>query len=333
MPRWPRVFAEGAIYHVYVRTARRERVFAEEGEAERFLDLVREVKRQDGFVVLAWCVMPSHYHLILRTAEVPLSRSMRLIQGRFAQGYNRRHRTLGSLWQERYKAKVIRDTAYVRTAIGYVHLNPVVAGMADKPKGYLLSGHRALIGQREDGLVDADEALALFGSGRREARSAYRAVLAALAKTEPAQAGANRWSEAAEAALEVDPVRVRLDALGATAGGLQRPVLSPEAFLIRACGALGVEVERLASPRRDRATVRLRDLVALVGVERYRITTRALAEKLGQSPDHVSRWVGRGGRRKGDDSAFRQDITGLDRAVAGAIGPGPRRSKRKRKAT
>lgn len=86
MPRRPRVFAEGAIYHVYVRTARRERVFAQSGEAERFLDLVREVKRQDGFALLAWCVMPSHYHLVLRTAEVPLSRSMRLIQGHFAQG-------------------------------------------------------------------------------------------------------------------------------------------------------------------------------------------------------------------------------------------------------
>ena len=111
-------------------------MFAEGGEAERFLDLVREVKRQDGFAVLAWCVMPNHDHPILRTAEVPLARSMRLIQGRFAQGYNRRHRTLGSVWQERYKAKWIRDTAYVRTAIGYVDLNPVVAGIAEKPKGY-----------------------------------------------------------------------------------------------------------------------------------------------------------------------------------------------------
>ncbi len=309
MPRRPRVFAEGAIYHVYVRTARRERVFAQAGEAERFLDLVREIKRRDGFAVLAWCVMPSHYHLILRTAEVPLAPSMRLIQGRFAQGYNRRHRSLGSVWQERYKAKLIRETAYVRTAIGYVHLNPVVAGMAEKAKAYRLSGHRALIGQREDGLVDADEALSLFGSRRREALGAYHAVLAALAKTELAQAGTDGWWGVVEGAVEVDPGRVRLDALGATAGGLQRPLLSPMVFLMRACRALGVEAERLASPRRDRATVRLRDLVALVGVERYRITTRALAEELGQSPDHVSRWVGRAGRRKGR----RQYVSGGDR--------------------
>jgi len=56
------------------------------------------------------------------------------------------------------------------------------------------------------------------------------------------------------------------------------------AFLAQAWSALGAEAERLASPRHDRATVRLQHLVALVGVERYRITTRALAEAFGQSP-------------------------------------------------
>ena len=327
------MFAEGAIYHVYVRTARRERVFAQTGEAERFVDLLREVKRQDGFAVLAWCVMPSHYHLVLRTAQVPLSRSMRLIQGRFAQGYNRRHRTLGSVWQERYKAKLIRDTDYVRTAIGYVHLNPVVAGLAAKPKEYRLSGHRALSGQGADGLVDADEALSLFGSRQREARSTYRAMLAGLAKAEPARTGADGWWEdAAGAVIEVDPARVRLDALGATAGGLERAALSADVFLMRVCSILGVETERLASPRRDRPTVRLRDLVALVGVERYRISTRALAEALGHTPDHVSRWIGRAGRRKSEDAAFREELDHLDRAVAGG-GPEARPARRSRKAS
>jgi REP element-mobilizing transposase RayT len=325
------VFADGGIYHVYARTARRERVFADPNEAQRFLNLVREIKRQDGFAVLAWCVMPTHYHLVLRTGEVSLSRTMRLIQGRFAQGYNRRHRSLGSLWQERYKTKLIRETAYVRTAIGYVHLNPVAAGMAEKADAYPMSGHGALIGQREDGLLDADEALALFGSGRREACGAYRRVLAALAKIDKARLGADKRWEVAEGAIEVDPGRVRLDALDATVGGVERPALSPAEFLMRACRVLGVETITLGSPRRDRVTVRLRDLVALVGVERYRIPTRALAEGLGQSPDHVSRWVGRAGRRKADDDEFRDEIARLDAAVAVAIAPSPRFSRRTRK--
>jgi hypothetical protein len=137
----------------------------------------------------------------------------------------------------------------------------------------------------------------------------------------------------AAGALEVEPGRVRLDALGATVGGLQRPVPSPEVFLIRACSALGVEPERLGSPSRDRATVRLRDLVALVGVGRYRITTRALAEALGRRPDHVSRWIRRAGRRKGEDGAFRDEVAELDRVVARQISPAPWRPKGAEKIT
>ena len=110
MPRRLGVFAERAVYHVDVRTARRERVSTKAGEAGRFLDLLRGVKRQDGFAVLASCVMPNHGHLILRTAEAPRLRSMRPIQGRFAQGCNRRHRSLGWVWQERYKTRLIGET-------------------------------------------------------------------------------------------------------------------------------------------------------------------------------------------------------------------------------
>ena len=61
MPRAPRVFVEGGIYHVYNRVTRGERVFAEDGEAQRFVELMREIKKRDGLVVLAWCVMSNHY--------------------------------------------------------------------------------------------------------------------------------------------------------------------------------------------------------------------------------------------------------------------------------
>jgi hypothetical protein len=47
MPRAPRVFVEGGLYHVYNRVTRGERVFAENGEAQRFVELIREVKRDN----------------------------------------------------------------------------------------------------------------------------------------------------------------------------------------------------------------------------------------------------------------------------------------------
>ena len=57
MPRAPRVFIEGGIYHVYNRITRGERVFSEDGEAQRLFDLMREIKKRDGLIVFAWCIM------------------------------------------------------------------------------------------------------------------------------------------------------------------------------------------------------------------------------------------------------------------------------------
>jgi REP element-mobilizing transposase RayT len=57
MPRPPRVFVEGGIYHVYNRVARGERVFAEDQEAARLLDAMRDARDRDGLIVLAWCIL------------------------------------------------------------------------------------------------------------------------------------------------------------------------------------------------------------------------------------------------------------------------------------
>jgi len=146
MPRRASVFVAGATYHVYCRTARGEAVFAEPAEAGDLVEVIREVKREHGLSVLAWCVMATHYHLAVRTDRQPLWRSMRLVQGRFARRHNRRQRTFGPFWQGRHKAIVVADERYLRQLLAYIHLNPVVAGAASDPARYRWSGHRELLG-------------------------------------------------------------------------------------------------------------------------------------------------------------------------------------------
>ena len=75
MPRRPRVFVAGAIYHVYCRTARHERILADAGEAQALLDIVRDVRDRDGFAILACSPMPSHYQLAPRFTVVARGKS------------------------------------------------------------------------------------------------------------------------------------------------------------------------------------------------------------------------------------------------------------------
>ena len=99
MPRRPRQLIEDGINHVYSRAASGEGIFSYAGTAIGFLDLVREVKRRDGWTVFAWPLMSNHCHFAIRTSAVPLSRSMHSIQSSVGHRFNRRFRRTGGVWQ------------------------------------------------------------------------------------------------------------------------------------------------------------------------------------------------------------------------------------------
>ncbi len=72
MARRPRIEVAGGIYHVYNRVASGESIFSDPDEATTFLEIVREIKRRDGWTLFASCLLSIHFHLVMRTATVPL---------------------------------------------------------------------------------------------------------------------------------------------------------------------------------------------------------------------------------------------------------------------
>ena len=78
---------------------------------------------------------------------------------------------------------------------------------------------------------------------------------------------------------------------------------------------MGVGVGELADRRRDPAIRELREIVAVVGVEKYRQRVREIAERLHKNPGSVSRWVTNGAARKLSDSGFEKRLRNLDRAL------------------
>lgn len=183
MPRKLRLFANDAIYHVYCRTARGEFVFDEPGELDRWIDTVAFVADQEAVVILAWCLMSNHFHLVLRTERDPLCRPMARIQGRVAKDHNRRKGWTGRLWQSRYKARMVDDPDYLDHLFAYVHLNPVAAGLTTDPADYPASGHRALLGLEHPRLVDVRAGLACFHENPKTARDIYQNHLRCVAES------------------------------------------------------------------------------------------------------------------------------------------------------
>jgi REP element-mobilizing transposase RayT len=130
MPRAGRLFEEGRTYHVYNRVGGGLLPFTDEELAKAFVELLQKSMSRDNAVVLGWCLLGNHYHLILRQGPAPLSRSMKTLQQGVTRACNVKDRVYGPLWQGRFKAKEVNDDGYLMQLVAYVHLNPVKAGLA-----------------------------------------------------------------------------------------------------------------------------------------------------------------------------------------------------------
>ncbi|MCI0538045.1 MAG: transposase, partial [Verrucomicrobiales bacterium] len=129
MARKLRVEYPGAIYHVLNRGDRRETIFHDEADRQRFLDTLGEACLKTGWQVHAYCLMSNHFHLVVETPRANLVAGMKWFLGVYTARFNRRHKLFGHLFSGRYKSLIVdgSGTGYLKTVCDYVHLNPVRA--------------------------------------------------------------------------------------------------------------------------------------------------------------------------------------------------------------
>lgn len=318
MVRRPRVEIEGGVFHVYNRVASGEPVFSDPNEAAEFIETIHETKKRDGWTVFAWCVMSNHYHLVIRTATVPLWRGMHRIQNLFSRRFNNRHGRTGGLWQSRYKAKYAEDESYLGRLVLYVHLNPVSAGVVADPVEYVFGGHREIKRRLRSALVDIDETLLCFGPTNKEARRSYlSAIRAGVAPDE--ERSRLTWHPFVPSRgdpLEIDTTGPTIDFLGRSTD-LERPALQSRVFVEMACSILDVDMAHVCSRRRDRPTATIRRLIVTLGVERWKQNRTELAKVLEKNPDVISWWAGEGATRRIEDGEFAAKLDSVDEKLSG----------------
>ena len=95
MARKLRVEYAGAIYHVLSRGDRREEIFLTNKDRELFLETLGAACTKAGWEVLAYCLMPNHFHLVLRTPRGNLVAGMKWFLGTYTARFNRRHKLVG----------------------------------------------------------------------------------------------------------------------------------------------------------------------------------------------------------------------------------------------
>lgn len=309
---------------MYNRVTRGEHVFGDDQEALELVDIFRDVRDRDGLVVLAWCIMSNHYHLAVRCTSSPLWRSMASIHTRFSKSHNRRYRQYGPFWQGRYKAKLVETPEYLRQLLLYVHLNPISAGIVEKPGEYLWSGHREVIRKIKNPLVNVDQLLLAFDETRRSARGLYLASIR-TAQEEPwaeGEPGALPWwrlgrptGTEPDEDLRLDPSMPFVDEVGRTTSP-ERPELRAGEFIERALSALEIGRHEVSGRTKRREVVRAREILMTIGVELYGLRVKDLAAELGVVYDTASLWGRRGARRRVEDRGFAGKVDEVAAAIA-----------------
>lgn len=134
MARPLRIEFEGAIYHLTGRGNARQRIFADEVDCAKFVQLLVAAIARYELELHAYVLMGNHYHLIAETRRANLGRAMHWLTTAYTVYYNRRHRRVGHLFQSRYKSIVVEAEGYLLGLSRYLHLNPVrgrVVGQGD----------------------------------------------------------------------------------------------------------------------------------------------------------------------------------------------------------
>lgn len=166
MARPLRIEFQGAYYHLMNRGANRQRIFLEDWDYKRFLNLLNECRTMWHLETMTYCLMPNHYHLLARTKLANLSRIMRHIDGVYTQAFNKRHCRDGPLMRGRYKSILLDADSYLLQVSRYIHLNPVKTKLAAAPQDYPWSSYRFYLGApHAPAALVKDQILGLFGKG------------------------------------------------------------------------------------------------------------------------------------------------------------------------
>jgi putative transposase len=146
MPRVPRAPVGNQCYHVLNRGNARKRVFFKDRDYEAFLKALGHAGVEVPMRVLAWCLMPNHFHLVVWTHDDgDLSRWMHWLQNTHVRRYHQHYHSSGHVWQGRFKAFPIQHDDHLLTVLRYVERNPLRAALVERAEEYPWSSLRCVV--------------------------------------------------------------------------------------------------------------------------------------------------------------------------------------------
>lgn len=275
-------------------------IFMQDADREEFLHRLEETSNRSDLLIYAWCLMPNHFHLLVRRRSIGLSLAMRRLLTGYAQWFNKKHDRVGHLFQNRYKDKIVQEDGYFLGLVRYIHANPVKAKLVklDSLERYPWTGHSALMNRVNRSWQETDYVLAMFDDNRRVARSKLIAFMSA--KAVDGDDGGEKWvtrlsggSGGADTTVPIlgEPEYIQR-VLGFTnsspKGITARPTHDTVGTAIQAAAhVLGVSQNELRGNTRNMAISMVRRVLSKVLTDEFGLSYREVGAELGMTPQAV----------------------------------------------
>jgi putative transposase len=168
MPKRAIEFINGCYYHVYNRGFDRNPIFYNPSDYLFALDLIQKYFKEYFISIIAYCLMPNHYHFLLRQdGDLPLCEAIRDTFNTYVQGLNKKAKRHGALFQGRFNAIMINDEEYLIHLCRYIHRNPIDSfkPLVGRLEDWAYSNYPEWIGRRNGKLVDRNFVKGCFANG------------------------------------------------------------------------------------------------------------------------------------------------------------------------
>jgi len=158
-------FAKGNYYHIYNRGCNKENIFFDENNYLFLLNKFKKYKDDFNISIIAYCLMPNHYHFLLRqNSDFSISGYIQRIFNGYTKAINKKHERSGTLFGSKYQSILVDKENYLIHLCRYIHRNPVDAKLVLDISDWKYSNYHEWIGNREGSLFDKEFILERFGT-------------------------------------------------------------------------------------------------------------------------------------------------------------------------
>lgn len=151
MPNYRRYYLPNAVIFITCVTKDRRPYLKTREHVDLFLETISRVKEINPFEILAYVVLPDHFHWLMRTEDDSgdFSKIMHSLKRNFTWNYRKLHNVKEpmQIWQRGFWDHLIRDDQDLEKHFEYIHWNPIKHGYVNKPEDWPYSTYKDCVGE------------------------------------------------------------------------------------------------------------------------------------------------------------------------------------------